>query len=74
MVLINTRSRLRSDRVEVSSLVQNTIQGVSVIPWAGAFVYSLRECFKAHEHESADDVATIAESAVRDDDAKVALV
>ncbi|MET0898365.1 MAG: sulfite exporter TauE/SafE family protein [Mycobacterium sp.] len=68
IVLTNTRSLLRSDLVEVSTTVQNTIYGVIVIVWISAFAYSLREYFKDREHESADYVASIAESGVRDDD------
>ncbi|CAN5449674.1 sulfite exporter TauE/SafE family protein [soil metagenome] len=71
IVLTNTRSLLRSDLVDVSSLVQNTIYGVIIILWVGAFVYSLREYLKNREHESADHLASIAQSGVRDDDDKV---
>jgi uncharacterized membrane protein YfcA len=68
IVLTNTRSLLRSDLVDVSTTVQNTIYGLIVILWVSAFVYSLREYFKDREHESADYVASIAAAAVRDDD------
>ena len=63
IVLTNTRSLLRSDLVEVSTPVQHTIYGVIVVLWVGAFMYSLREYFKDREHESADYVAAVADSA-----------
>jgi len=63
IVLTNTRSLLRSDLVDVGSLAQTTIYGVIVVAWVGAFAYSLREYLKDREHESADYVSAIAESA-----------